>query len=141
MLRNSRNSRNSDLAVLECNIKWLVMMRSNSQYIHNYVVAEYEYVPEIDAIVGTLTSLGLFSLGNLTEDQANALRYEEAGQLYAYRYSNATVVLGTRSATILGANIGIGSNAVGEYRCIARNHDAITTRELTISTSERINEF
>lgn len=97
-------------------------------------LSENENVPEIDATVETMSS-NSFSHENLTEDQRNAIRNENAGQLYAYRYSNTTVVLGTRNATLLGAKIGISSHGEGRYRCIAENLHATTESELTIIVS------
>lgn len=79
-----------------------------------------------------------FLLDYLNEDQVNVLENEKAGQLYAYRYSNTTVILGTRDASILGANAGIGSIAEGRYRCRAENfRNASDERELDIYVSGR----
>ena len=103
-------------------------------YLFN--ISEYEIVPEIDASVET--SPYSFSLENLTEDQRDAIRNETAGQLYAYRYSNTTVVLATRNATIFGANIGISSHGGGNYKCIAENLDPTRNEsELTINVTAR----
>lgn len=96
----------------------------------NFNLPAYEDVPEIDATVATTTNQRSFSL---TEDQRNAIRNEKAGQLYAYRFSNTTVVLGTRNAAILGANIGISSHGGGQYKCVAVNLYSMTASELTIN--------
>lgn len=78
-----------------------------------------------------------FSRENLTEDQRIAIQNEIAGQLYAYRYSNTTAVLGTRNATILGARIGIGSHGEGKYKCVAENLHAMAESELTVVVSSK----
>lgn len=98
-----------------------------------YRHSEYEDIPEVDATVLSHP----FSQENLTEDQRAVLQNEIAGQLYAYRYSNSTVVLGTRNATILGANIGIGLIADGKYRCRAVNLHSMTERNLMINVSSK----
>ncbi len=77
-----------------------------------------------------------FSMDTLNEDQINILESEEAGQLYVYRYNDTTAVLATRSASLLGANIGIGSIASGRYQCRAQNQNNATAKmELSISVS------
>ena len=45
------------------------------------------------------------------------------GQLYAYRFSNTSAVLGTRSAVGVGIQMAIGllSAADGVYRCVVEN--------------------
>ena len=57
------------------------------------------------------------------------LSSESVGQLYAYRYSNTSVVLGTRSASgligdsneVVQMAIGLSAVADGMYVCVAEN--------------------
>lgn len=58
---------------------------------------------------------------------------EQPGQMYAYRISRSEVLLGTRRLDTLGASVGIGPVAQGQYQCIARN--AIVNNSLSLSIS------
>ena len=89
-------------------------------------VIEYEDVLELD--VSSLSSSGISTV----DLQRSILGQERPGQLYAYRYSNTTVVLATRNASFLGAKVGIGNIATGTYKCRAQNTNATSERELTI---------
>ena len=82
-----------------------------------FQILDFVALPEIDVASVTPSPF----LDNLNQDQINVLENEKAGQLYVYRYSNTTVVLGTRNVSLLGANIGIKSNASGRYQCRAEN--------------------
>ena len=56
---------------------------------------------------------------------------EQPGQLYAYRISRSQVLLGTRRSDTLGASVGIGLVAQGQYQCVSRN--AIVNNSLSLS--------
>ena len=74
-------------------------------------------------LTSMLTSTGA-DIADFTE-----LSSESVGQLYAYRYSNTSVVLGTRSASgligdsneVVQMAIGLSAVADGMYVCVAEN--------------------
>ena len=102
-----------------------------SNFILIFLIAAFQDILEID-VQSVSTSLN-FSLESLNEDQRSVLQNERAGQLYVYRYSNTSVVLATRNASLLGADIGIGSAADGRYRCRAENvNNGTGEKELNI---------
>ena len=55
------------------------------------------------------------------EHHLEVLQNEEPGQLYAYRYNNTKVVLGSRKKEIFGAAVGVSMNSKGKYKCVAIN--------------------
>ena len=59
---------------------------------------------------------------------------ESVGQLYAYRHSNTSVILGTRLAMtedpVLVTAVGISATADGEYRCVVENFANGTSESL-----------
>ena len=68
---------------------------------------------------------------NITDDSV--------GRLYAYRYSNTSVVLGTRSADIdtsrgLYMAVGLSDSANGEYVCVAENFPERESRGISSYT-------
>lgn len=62
---------------------------------------------------------------------------EEAGQLYAFRMSEFEVYLQTRDDIILGAAIGIGVNAMGNYTCEARNTNESAMVSLVVKVTSK----
>ncbi len=58
----------------------------------------------------------------ITKHKDDAILQDEiAGQMYSYRYNDTRVVLGTRKRDSLGAAVGIGTVAIGQYKCFAMN--------------------
>lgn len=77
-------------------------------------------VPEIDVTEGPLFN-STTSFKNVQEDNLNVLKGETPGQVYAYRYNDTRVVLGTRRLDVFGAAVGIKVIANGSYQCFASN--------------------
>ena len=67
------------------------------------------------------------------DDRRNVLENERAGQMYAYRYNDTTVVLGTRKRDFLGAEVGIDTVANGTYRCTATNVNGEMSQDINIT--------
>ena len=115
------------------------------------------FVGSGDAAVGSgssgMTDLFTRSAPALNMDRSGAdirdfnLTEDSVGRLYAYRYTNTSVVLGTRSAEIdtgrgLYMAVGLSDSANGEYVCIAENFRerdlrGMSTYTVTIEAQKR----
>lgn len=90
------------------------------------LLLDYIEVPEVNyttAVFDTMVMEGSGS-GNgpiKTFSNLTVLENERAGQVYAYRYNETTVVLGTRKREVFGAAVGIGEASSGLFKCIAYN--------------------
>lgn len=81
-----------------------------------------------DANTSSTQSMENFTLS----EQSDILNDEKPGQLYAYRYNETTVVLGTRDAKFLGADVGIGPIASGSYVCRTINNNCVSVEKTLV---------
>ena len=101
-------------------------------------------MPVIDISSEDTNSLNDFGTTLIANSSAfrNITSSEQPGQLYAYHFSNSTVVLGTRSAVYTAINdtfpivVGISSVAEGMYQCEVTNFAVINAKTITITSVE-----
>ena len=101
-------------------------------------------MPVIDILsedTNSLIDTGITLIANSSAFR-NITPSEQTGQLYAYYFSNSTVVLGTRSAMYTAGNdtlpivVGISSVADGMYRCEVKNFVVTNAETITITSVE-----
>lgn len=62
----------------------------------------------------------------------------ELGSLFAYRYNNTKVVLGTRKTDTFGAAVGIREISQGDYECYADNNNANDSKILHLNVIGKV---
>ena len=90
-------------------------------------------VPEVSISEVPLFDSSSSTFSFLNENKRKVLMNELPGQLYAYRYDDTRLALGTRRQDVFGAAIGIEVIANGSYQCFASNGNANAAAMLDIN--------
>ena len=95
-------------------------------------------MPTVGSGSGYSMRLTPYSEVDPKEDRTLILNDEEAGQMYAYRYNDTHVVLGSRKGEIFGAAVGTGSISDGQYKCVANSQYAEAELSLRLNVSSKL---
>ena len=84
-----------------------------------------------------ITEVNMSNIGEVFKQTTNPAVSKEIGQVYAYKYSDTKVELGTGMYGLFHAAVGISEIANGTYECFAENNNASSWIKVHINVTGR----